>query len=689
MKINLTKIVLALTVVLSILVLYIYSSKGRVPYFAKNSDFSDFDQSLLIKPEIKRENAFRKLQKLDSFIADRKLSIQTQLRVYDYKRYIYEVFLKDYEKSHSYADSAIGLLVGKEPKIHKEEYAIAYLCKGDVYFSEEKFNEAFAYYYKAEQLGVDYFDDCSKSEYSYRIAMIYYKQSNYDDAKNNFIVSFRETEHCKSSFDSYFRSQQILSNIGLSYYHIQKYDSAVFYFNKALKFIKAHSNLYPEKARSSQEACGVVYGNLGNVYYKKNNVSAAKRMFKRNVHINLNIGYDVKHAQSSYLSLTELYLQENELDSALLSLKKVKLSIDTISTLKTEADWDRLMWLYFESNNNIAEAHKYLKQFQIKKDRWEVQRKSISNVDLKKQYDLFEKQNNLELLEAENKLKNIYLYVSVFISVVVFGFLIYLWLNWKETKKFVQKLYKLNKTILLQNNELENAFNSLNENNIQKERLHKLLAHDLRAPIASLILLVDLVVDVDDESEKEELLSLMKTTSVNAMELISETLKSNVSEFESKQKIPVLINDFVRESSGLLVILADDKKIKLIIELPRENVTLPIFPEKLKRVLNNLVINAVKFSPKGSTIKIKVSILDEFIEIAIQDQGIGIAENKIENIFSLRTAEYNRSGTEGEQSYGLGLPFCKQVVLEHSGTIWVESREGEGSTFYIKLPLEK
>ncbi|WP_339836179.1 tetratricopeptide repeat-containing sensor histidine kinase [uncultured Flavobacterium sp.] len=675
-------------IILIVVAIYFFFKKDKSYEYIIDSDKYEVDQSLLLKPKNGKENVIYDLKKLDSAIFEKDLSISSQVKVFDYKRYVYEAFVNDYEKAHKYADSAISLISGKDPSIYKDEYAIAYLCKGDVFYSQEQFNEAFAYYYKAKQLGLGYFDNCLNSEYSYRIAMIYYKQGSYEDAKDNFINAFKDSESCPDILDNYHRRQQVLSNTGLSYFQLKDYDNAERYYKLALKFIIANSKKFPTQVRKHNEALGVVYGNLGKVYLQKEEYAKSKIILRKDIKINLSRGNDIKHAQSSYLSLVEILLKEEKLDSAYLMLNDLKISLDTISSQKDEANWNKLMSSYHDKKNNIPQAYNYLQKYLIKKEDTFLNSSPISNVDLKKQYDLFEQQHNLEILQTENKVKNLYLFITIMIVVTVIILLIFIWSNWKESKKNIHKLSKLNNTILSQNMELENAFGIITESSKEKEKLLNLVVHDLRTPIASLSLMVELILDEKDENERKELTDLMKIACGNALNLISETLESNKNVIKLTPKNTIIVNDYLLECIALLKILADEKQIVLDLVLPKEKIISNINTEKIKRVINNLVSNAIKFSAKETTIKIDVVIKNDSLLISIKDQGIGIEKNKIERIFELESSEYKRAGTDGEESFGLGLPFCKQAIEELNGTIWAQSTVGKGSTFFIKIPLK-
>ncbi|OYW79022.1 MAG: hypothetical protein B7Z27_06350, partial [Sphingobacteriia bacterium 32-37-4] len=109
--------------------------------------------------------------------------------------------------------------------------------------------------------------------------------------------------------------------------------------------------------------------------------------------------------------------------------------------------------------------------------------------------------------------------------------------------------------------------------------------------------------------------------------------------------------------------------------------------DKIDRVISNLVTNAIKFSKPASIVHVSLQSNDGYAEIIVKDNGIGIPEYLQGKIFDLFTTA-KRKGTAGEKSYGLGLAICKKIVEVHEGFIHVESKEGVGSSFIVKLPLK-
>ena len=96
--------------------------------------------------------------------------------------------------------------------------------------------------------------------------------------------------------------------------------------------------------------------------------------------------------------------------------------------------------------------------------------------------------------------------------------------------------------------------------------------------------------------------------------------------------------------------------------------------------------NAIKFSPEGSTIQISVNNEGEFARVSVKDQGVGIAADRLGSIFHKGEST---SGTGGEEGSGLGLQLCQDFARKNGGDCFVESVEGEGSTFSFTIPIKQ
>jgi signal transduction histidine kinase len=250
-----------------------------------------------------------------------------------------------------------------------------------------------------------------------------------------------------------------------------------------------------------------------------------------------------------------------------------------------------------------------------------------------------------------------------------------IWRNAKLSKKthvLLQRQYE----------SLEAASASLETSNQQYARLLKVVAHDLRNPIGAINSATNMMIATGETSAG--VVKMIDQASSGCLQLIGELLQTN---FEIKEdslhKEPVPVNDLLQRAILLMQFRAYDKDQSLVLE-SSSHPTACIDKEQMTRVIDNLLVNAIKFSPENATIRVVVTEGEKDITMAIHDEGIGIPAAIAKQVFDPFTAA-KRKGTAGEQTHGLGLYICKQIVEAHGGQIWFESEEGKGSTFFVRL----
>lgn len=249
--------------------------------------------------------------------------------------------------------------------------------------------------------------------------------------------------------------------------------------------------------------------------------------------------------------------------------------------------------------------------------------------------------------------------------------------NLKRTKR-------INELITTQNTEIKKALTALEQSQEENTRIMKIVAHDLRSPMAATISITSMLLENDNLlPEDREMLELMKTSSLHSLEMISDLLNMNTTATGLKKE-PVEMHTLLRYCIDLLKFKAKDKKQE--ITLKTRDIVTTVNREKIWRVISNLIVNAIKFSPEGSSIGVETHQEQEAVLIAIKDNGIGIPENQKDRIFQMFT-DARRTGTSGEQSFGLGLAISRQIVEAHGGQIWFESNPNGGTIFYVKLPI--
>jgi signal transduction histidine kinase len=214
--------------------------------------------------------------------------------------------------------------------------------------------------------------------------------------------------------------------------------------------------------------------------------------------------------------------------------------------------------------------------------------------------------------------------------------------------------------------------------------LLKTMAHDLRSPIAIIISAASLLAE-PGEQDNIQLLEIIRSASLNAIELINDVMKDD-NDFDGLYKEPADMETLLKNCASLMELKAAKKGQHILLDC--ESVTVAINRIRIWRVINNLLDNAIKFSPEGSVISVGMKKVDGKLQIFIKDHGIGIPANA-KNKPVEKLSEVRRAGTTGELSNGMGLYICRKIINAHGGRLWYVSTEGSGATFYIELPLEE
>jgi signal transduction histidine kinase len=215
------------------------------------------------------------------------------------------------------------------------------------------------------------------------------------------------------------------------------------------------------------------------------------------------------------------------------------------------------------------------------------------------------------------------------------------------------------------------------------------MSHELRTPLNAVIGFSDVLLDRlfgDLTPKQEEYLQDIRDSGKHLLELLNEIL--DLSKIEAGKMKLELESTSLREAleHGLAMVRerANGQGLSLNLFVEDDADALVADPLRLRQVIVNLLTNAVKFTPAG-TVEVSARTVEEEVLVSIKDSGIGIAEADQAKIFSA-FQQGPRPVAGASEGTGLGLTLCKQIVELHGGRIWVESREGAGSTFTFGLP---
>ncbi len=239
--------------------------------------------------------------------------------------------------------------------------------------------------------------------------------------------------------------------------------------------------------------------------------------------------------------------------------------------------------------------------------------------------------------------------------------------------------------------ELRERIEELQALNRIKDEFVGMAAHDLRSPLAVVEMYASFLLEDPRDSltaKDREFLGVIKNQGRFMLNLINDLL--DVTRIESgRLDLKVQSGDwveFVRRNVDLNGVLAARRGVAIDAEVDAaESYVIPFDQNRMEQVLNNLVGNAVKFSPAGSRIVVRVCREGEFVRTGVIDSGPGIPAEELPALFK---PFYRGSAPlpKGERSTGLGLPIARRIVEAHGGEIGVESQAGHGSTFFFTLP---
>jgi two-component system sensor histidine kinase SenX3 len=211
------------------------------------------------------------------------------------------------------------------------------------------------------------------------------------------------------------------------------------------------------------------------------------------------------------------------------------------------------------------------------------------------------------------------------------------------------------------------------------------ISHELKTPVGALSILADTIRDEDDLKVIHRLSSKMVKESNRMAKTIDDLLELSRIELDgSVVPEPVSIFSVVAESIDRMAYFAAQAGIGIVSELPEDDCVVKGDRLQLVSAVSNLIDNAVKYSEKGDKVTVRVSPLEETVDVSVSDEGIGIPQSDIDRIFE-RFYRVDRARSRGTGGTGLGLSIVRHVVNNHGGTVNVTSQEGEGSTFVLTL----
>ena len=542
---------------------------------------------------------------------------------------------------------------------------------GTVYHNLGNFDKSVVYYQKALKIDQLLNDSAAIAIDNSVIGNVLFVWGKYDEAIKFFEKSLKFAEIINDSCLIELR----LRYIGNVYLEQKKYSSALKYYERSLEI-----NL---KIGNAMRLAGS-YNQVASVYIKIENYKKAKEYLI--IANNLIKTTEVIKSQAVILSslgrveiyLGNYYIAERELVQSLKMAKELGLLQLQISNYKFLAE------LYSEWDN-YKNAFQNFKEYSILKDsvfNMESQ-KAISDFQVK--YETEKKEQEIKILNTEkayNKIRRtkrrLTLFSVVFISLLL---LILFIIKYRQ--------YRNRKVI---NAILNDKNQQLNQLVSTKDRFISIIAHDLKNPFSAFVNIsgaLDNKFEQMQPEEAKELITNLHDSSLKMKEMLHSLLEWAQMQNGTKS---IKIERLNLKSTIVLAIelskeMAMAKEISIINNLD-ERIEVDACRNGVLTITNNLISNAIKFSPIKSNIYIEAKINTNIVEISVKDQGIGIDKDDIDKLFKIEE-DTHKIGDSDEKGTGMGLILCKELIEKMNGEIKTESVKLQGSKFIFSLPLSK
>jgi signal transduction histidine kinase len=425
----------------------------------------------------------------------------------------------------------------------------------------------------------------------------------------------------------------LLIQIGNGYFKLNKFKESLINYYMAMELAEKNKDLY----RLAQ-----VKSRIGVAYFRQNNIPAALKYSRECLKLT-NVLKTFRIAGESYKNLAEIYA----------------------------------------SQNNFNKAYEYYVQYKNVSDSLLNEEKSLQISKLQAKYDLQQIEKENELLKQQNTLKSNTIQRMIVAAAIIAALLFFSILQVVMLIRLNRRLRDLNRKLAEQGKELE-------ELNDQKDKFFSFVAHNLNNPFNAIMGFSDLMVKKSDSKEYDKLDRYAKhiqSLSVHVHKILENLLEWSRLQRRSFEYRPekIEINSLILDVIEMNNKEAARKDIELSYDLA-ENLSANADRFMVTIILQNLMSNALNFTPSSGKIHVSVILSGPQVKISISDTGIGIAHEDLPKLFRI-DIQPAKIGTAESKGAGLGLVICKEMVQRCGGDIIIDSQLSKGTTVTFTLPL--
>lgn len=427
---------------------------------------------------------------------------------------------------------------------------------------------------------------------------------------------------------------------------------------------------------------------LGEIYFLKGDTDKALDYYTASLKIDRKL-QNKKSLAKSYNNIGALFIQTKDYERAIKNIE-VALGYGVEENAKKHIrDSYELLYTAHSAQEDYINALLYKDLFIAISEFIYSEESDRKIAEMQTKYEIDKKEDEIELLKRSQEVRELHLAKQndlknfLIIAVVLFAIIAILIYYLYQTKK------RSNIHLTETNIQINEKNKALEELNATKDKFFSIISHDLKGPLNSLTSFSNLLINHTAHLSKEEIQMLATDLDKSVKGLFSllenllEWSRSQSGDIELKPEV-LDLNNLIDQCTALLSKTAENKNIRLITP---EFFNLSIMADRnsISTVIRNLISNALKFTPASGEVRVEVRESSNMVIVSIADNGVGMSQEVVSKLFRI-DKKHSTKGTANEKGTGLGLILCKEFVEKNGGTISVESKEAQGSTFTFTVP---
>jgi signal transduction histidine kinase len=541
---------------------------------------------------------------------------------------------------------------------------LGYIHLGAAFKLKGNLTQALDAYLEGAEIAASNNDFVSQADVYANIASLY---TSNEDYKKSLVYYQDALELYTNKVDS-IRLSSVYINYSYAAYKANMYDSAISLSNKAIYF--AQFTKYDILSAYAQSNKALALAKIGRFSESESQFTAAMQIMESNE--------DNYGLSDCLIEIGGVYLEQGSLKKAISNLEK-GYQIALTSGLKEQIQngAKSLSAAYLEVGD-LNKAMDFQSKYYNYRDSLINTEKIRELADLRTEFQVGQKQIEVDLLEQEKRTQQIvsYAMAAVILLIIVLAMV----------------LYRTGRQRQLSNTLLAKQRDQLEGLNKTKDRFFSIISHDLRGPVNAFAGVAELIRCYIKDKAYDDLIEVTEHIDQSSSQLsglLDNLLNWAVSQQGQFPYAPeqVNISKMATELQGVFQNMSSAKNIQLVFEVPSEtsawvdrNSTMTIF--------RNLIGNALKFTESKGVITLSAATNEEQTTVKVRDTGVGIPADKLSSLFQLQEKK-STWGTDGEKGLGLGLQLAYEFAAMNKGVISVESEVGVGTTFTVALPVNK